>query len=232
MNRALILTVLLSACATGEGEIDQLENFEASLPGADDDWAAYTLVGEAGVEGSDKTWTVSIDGEALELHVAGASDLSILDGIELTAEVSERDWSENRTVAISDAEGLVFANALSSDESAIVDALGADFIEWGDEVGSTTDELYRWSYRYAVLHADDGEVEVLPGEATVVEVDGVSWRVVVHASYQVESHPDAALPCGGISDLLAFEVLRLESPEEGSLVTRPQDLEVAHAGCL
>ena len=82
-----------------------------------------------------------------------------------------------------------------------------------------------------IVQTDDGPVELLPGEKDVISVGGNSYEVTVVSAFQVEARPRALLPCGGIGDMLSFELVRVESGEP-DFVERPEGAAMAHLGCL
>ena len=225
---SLLMLIPVVACDTNE--IDQLEDFEVTYEGepAEDGYR-----GLATVDGDAKDWTLSLadtelGSQELTMHVPGQSDLSTLDGRELSIEL---EWSLTPTAVVSDAEGLVFASVAGDNHPDVVAALGSDFISFGEEAGSVQEGTDRWSLRYAVVSTDEGTLELLPGEAEEITVDGTSWRVVVHAAYQVEPGPLSYHPCGFAPDMLTFEVLRLDAPAASELIGPSSSRELPLAGC-
>lgn len=44
--------------------------------------------------------------------------------------------------------------------------------------------------------------------------------------------PSIALPCGGISDLLSYEMIRVAAAPEPAKLTRAANAKLAHLGCM
>jgi hypothetical protein len=217
----LLFAVSLFGCDTTSGEQpDQLEAPEAS-------WAEFPsdpveLHGESAfVEGGDRDWELTFDvagekTEVVSLHVPGASDLSAIEGsIDLWLGGT---WSDDtQTVRIDQDESPRFLIQLSDEGGPASDLFGADFVSFGDEVGTGTmkDDYGTWkvSYKKAVFATDDGLVEADPGEPFVATIDGEDWRIVVHGSFEVTDTPNELPDCGGgIGTTLSFEMLAVETP--------------------
>ena len=216
----LLFAVSLFGCTHTSGEQpDQLEAPEASFNEFPSD--AVQIHGESAfVEGGDRDWELTFDmaGEKTGVayfHVPGASDLSAIEGsIDLWLGGT---WSDDtQTVRIDQDESPRFLIQLSDEGGPASDLFGADFVSFGDEVGTGTmkDDYGTWevSYKKAVFETDEGAVEADPGEPFVATIDGEDWRVVVHGSFEVTDTPDTLPGCGGgIGTTLSFEMLKVDA---------------------
>jgi hypothetical protein len=218
----LLITIALLACDSPSGEQpDQLEAPEASYEQKDPYEGASISGEDAVVSGSDRDWSVAVtDGGTVPMvafHVPGASDLSVLEGGSLDIELGSAWGDDSRTVRIDDETGPRFLVQLDADGGPATDLFGADFVSFGDEVGTGTmdDDYGTWevSYKKAVFQTDDGGVEAKPGEPFVATIGGVDWRIVVHGSFEVTKTPDTLPGCGGgIGTTLSFEMLAVVTP--------------------
>jgi len=231
------LSVLALACSNTSqtGTIPEQLEAVAVLP-TGGSFDAISASGDLAVtaEGRDFTLTITpAAGPAVEISVhSPTTNLAKLDGLTVDADVSQSGLHEERSLVISDDGGVVYAADVGQFNDTIVAAFGADFATWGATVATDSDELYDWTYTSAKFQTDDGPVEILPGNAKTVVIAGDTYRIGVIAAYEVEAHPDAALPCGGISDLLSFEMLRIAEAEEPATVTRAAGADLAHNGCF
>ncbi len=111
----------------------------------------------------------------VDLHLPGASDLSGVDGFLRVALGSA--WNDDtRTVRLDKNNEPLLVVQLSDEGGPASDLFGADFVSFGDEVGTGTmeDEYGTWevSYKKAVFETDDGALEANPGEPFVATIDG------------------------------------------------------------
>jgi hypothetical protein len=213
----LLIAIALLGCDTTSGEQpDQLEAPEASYEQKDKYDGASISGDDAVVSGGDRDWSVAVtDGGTVPMvafHVPGASDLSVLEGGSLDIELGGAWGDDTRTVRIDDETGPRFLVQLDADGGPATDLFGADFVSFGDEVGTGTmeDDYGTWevSYKKAVFATDDGAVEANPGEPFVATIDGQDWRIVVHGSFEVTKTPDTLPGCGGgIGTTLSFEMI-------------------------
>lgn len=215
--------LLLGGCSPAGEPAVQLEAFEASNDQQADPYEGSEATGTTAVTGSDRDWILAVRGadegvSSIAVHTSGASDLSGLDGEDLTVTLGGAWGSDTRTLAIVDTAGPVFYGQPELGYGPAFDAFGADFVAFGDEIGTGTMEddygEYTVSYRKAVFQTDDGAVEAFAGEPFEANVSGVTWRIVVHASFEVTKFPEAMPGCGGgTGTTLSFEMLRVvESP--------------------
>ncbi len=217
----LLFTIALLGCDTTSGEQpDQLEAPEA-VYGDDDSEDSVSVAGDdATVSGGDRDWSVAVDADGtaamVAFHVPGASDLSVLEGASLDIELGDAWGDDTRRVRIDDASGPRFLVQLDADYGPASDLFGADFVSFGDEVGTgtMTDDYGKWgvSYKKAVFQTDDGSVEADPGQPFVATIDGEDWRIVVHGSFEVTDEPNELPDCGGgIGTTLSFEMLKVDA---------------------
>ncbi|MCB9686532.1 MAG: hypothetical protein H6738_08480 [Alphaproteobacteria bacterium] len=218
---ALLLATSLAAC-TGHGEPipEQLEASEAVNDRQAEPYEASEAAGLALVSGADRDWTLVLtDGQDAEttvsLHLPGGSDLSSLDARDLDVALGGAWGDDTRAVAVSDEQGLAFVVQPDAEFGPATDAFGADLVAWGEELGrgKMSDDYgsYTVAYRSARFQTDDGAVDALPGEPFEAVFDGVRWRVVVHASFEVLTMPKEMPGCGGgTSSTLSFEMIRVD----------------------
>lgn len=219
------LALLLLACSPVQEAPEQLEAFEATNDQATDEYEGSEAAGPTVVSGGDRDWTLVVGGESpatVAVHASGGSDLSTLDGRELSITLGGAWGSNTRSVAISDDTGPLFFGQPDSDYGPATDAFGADFVTFGEEVtkGQLSDDYgtYNVTYRYAEFETDDGAVAALPGEPFEATIDGETWRISVHAAFEVTKYPNMMPGCGGGTDTtLSFEMVLLD----GAAVLEP-----------
>ncbi len=240
----MAIGAVLAACSTQPGEPEpeqtgtipeQLEALEVTLGG--DDGSLQSLSGVLQVTGADKEFTLQIgagtEQVAIEVLSPGATPLGSLEGVEASVELTEMGMG-GRSLIVSDDTGPLYVGVLGDGMalSAVESHFGADFVRWGDEVGSQTDGTFVWSYAPAVFATDDGDVELSPGEVASIKIDGLEYRVVVSASYEVGTNPDAdELPGCSPESMLGFELLRVAEPVVAATITRLPEATVAYVGC-
>jgi len=211
------------------------EQLEAVEVAGEMEYEEVQIEGALSVTGTERDFTLSLETSAgsreLSIHSPGMSDLSLLNGRSVTAKLANKGLHEERSVVISDDKGTAYVADVGHGVDA--DALfGEGFVRWGETVGTSSDDLYDWEYTPAVFKTDEGEIEVLPGDTANLKIKGATWRVAVIAAYKVTPHPDAPLPCGGISDLLSYEMIRVETAKEPVKLTRMANAKLAHLGCM
>lgn len=197
-----------------------------------------SLSGAVAIEGAERDYTLSIEvagtKKAIAVHTPGASPLAKLAGDEVEIETTEGGFG-GPSLFVSDSVGPRYLAVFGDGQAlgAAEERLGKGFVRSGAEVASETDGTFVWSYRKAVFKTDDGDVSLDPGQVKTLKIDGVSWRAVVIASYQVSANPDATeLPGCSPESLLGFELLRLsEPPATESPIRRLPKATVAYAGC-
>ncbi len=211
---------------------DQLEAFEIA---GEQSYEAVERQGAVTVSGGERDFHLVLDDAAgpvdLAVHTPGMTDLKSLDGRTVTVTLEPMGLHEERSVVVADEAGPLYV----ADVGHGVDAdslFGAGFVRYGETVGTSSDESYDWEYAPAVFKSDDGDVSVQPGNVASVVLGGATYRVAVIAAYKVTPHPDASLPCGGISDLLSYEILRVETAPAAAKLQRLQSAELAHLGCM
>lgn len=233
------LGLVASGCSSTDPQVtgtipDQLESLQVAL--SDDTGQLRSAQGVLTVTGSDRQFEIAVAGGqnvVFDLHTPGASPVAALDGVDATVEFTEEGMG-GRSVIVSDAEGPLYVGVLGDGVSvnAVEEIFGKGFVRWGEEVGTQTDGTFVWTYAPAVFATDDGDVELQPGKVTSIVVDGVEWRAVVSASYEVSTNPDAdALPACSPESMLGFELLRVAEPIAATSISRAADAEVAYVGC-
>lgn len=215
----LSLLLALVACTPDGGDSTRLEAFSASDGTSSWDETAYT--GATTVTGQGRDWSLAVaadDGttSTVTVHTPGESDLSSLSGMALTTTLASVWGTNPRDVEIDTVAGDEPAAprflAQIYDHGVATDQFGEDFVAYGDVVGTgtITDEYgdYTVEYHAVTFQTDDGTVTAEAGVPVELTIDGQSWRVVVHAAFQVTEYPEALPGCGGgVSDTLSFELL-------------------------
>jgi len=229
-----ICLALFSACSEPvpeqlEGRITLLEGNDVNLG---DDLIKRT--GIATIEFVNDAWVVDIASSpepcTATLHSPGKVDLSRFSGDELTLTVSS-SWRSYPAVVLSNASQVIYV-AGGLFDALITDQFGPDFVDWGEAAGSENKDGYRWTYHAVQFQTDAGQIELLPGDAQVHEIDGQLWRIVVVTAYQTEwVGVGPQVSCGGPGILLDFEMELMEAAIDDELLTRPEGLEPAIGGC-
>lgn len=216
----LIVALSLVACTTPEtGDTTRLESLRATDgTAASEDGATYA--GLTAVTGEDRDWTLSIDDGAgtttkVDVHAPGASDLSVLDGVDLETSLGYAWGSNPRDVVVTTVAGDEPAAprflAQVRRVGLVSNLLGEDFADFGEAVGTGTIQAEgAWGVEYhdVVFQTDDGEVVAKAGEPVELTIDGATWRTVVHTAFVVTEEPDVTKDCGGgASDTLSFEMV-------------------------
>jgi len=238
LNKSLLLVaalpMLLMACDQSADQ--QLEGFSLEItaddPEAGEFWYETSVEGTATVTGADRDHTVTVEGAdstvELVVHSPAVTDLTVFDGRDVTVDVS------GRNMAVRDDDGIAYAADAGGYRWQLEQEFGEGFADWGSVVRTEMDGTELYKYRTAVFAGDDGPVEIHPGDSDSVTIDGIDYDVTVIASYTIEeTMPFAAIAaCGGPSDLLSYEMERVEQPREPRTVARPEGLEMARGmGC-
>lgn len=212
---------------------EQLEAIEVGLASSENEVVFSGVLAITGAERDFNLEVLQVEGGSFSstVHSPGMSDLSQLEGLSATLTLTPSGLHGERSVIVTDGDGPVYV----ADVGHGVDAdslFGAGFVSYGETLGTATDESYDWEFTPVVFQSDDGPVAVEPGKTGAITVLGASYRVAVIAAYKVTPHPDAALPCGGISDLLSYELLRVATAAPAVEIVRPADKQLAHLGCM
>lgn len=220
------------------GADDQLESVEVGTTLAQEEPTDLSLSGPLAVSGADADWVLSITDETLAqavdvvVHNPGRSDLSLLSGVQVQAELHGDWFAEHYSLVLRDASGPAFVLDMGLHQAESDALFGEGFARPGEVLGSDEDETWATEYTSLLFQTDAGEVELLPGEVEVLQIGGAAWRVVAIAAWTREPQPGASLPgCPVAEELLSYEMLRVAVEEEASLLTRPEGLAPATAGC-
>jgi hypothetical protein len=244
MNRTplALALLILPACDRPDGSLqDQLEALEftatdASGAAIDDGLEATGTLAVSGTADDPSLRIATAEGEiGVDLHLPGSSELAWLDGADVTLSLPSPEAYDRWTQAplvLSDDDGPAFVAQLIGHSPDAADAtFGVDFVRYGathgyDEKGSTA-----FHTRSAVVQTDDGPIDVLPGEVHAISLDGVAWRFVLIAAYEVDEPSgtfEAASKCMGPPDALSFEMVRVDLDDAAeSMLVRPDALEPA-----
>lgn len=242
MRRSFALPVLLVALSACVEEVDlsdqQLEDLSFQIDQEVDEGTTATFSGTLAVSGEDSDYTLQVEADgapvlAADVHTPGGLNLSTLAGREVSIDVVH-NWDANpHFLAVSDASGLAYVLNPGAQETEIAARFGEGFADWGSELGRMKEGDTTWIWRAARFETDDGAVELEPGQVEPIVVGGVRWQVAVVAAYQREYDADALLPgCGPPSDLLSYELLRVNVDVEPALRSRAPGASMAMgAGC-
>lgn len=215
MTRIATLSLaLLAACATTE-DVAQLERLDVSLPDG-----ARTAAGEAAVTGADRDWTLALvqgsDTVEIGVHSPTGADLTRLDGEQVEL---ERTGDSDRSILVTDSDGLHYAAVVEEDGNALADHFGSPPVDFGPVVAEWKRGREEWTAYSAVVHTDDGALEMLAGEVRTVTLDGADWRIGIVAAYSASEAPRGGAKCGGTWEReLSYELLRVDTPEPEAFI--------------
>lgn len=221
--------ISLPACLANIDD-NSLEAQELSgLDGGEEASGALAVTAEA----EEGDWSLALGDRAIAYHSPSRADLSLLDGLDLRAEVLDSFYG-SPGLSLWEGEELVFHVSNYSDGA---DLFGEARWEFGEELGqgevvNDYDEATPVIFRQVVVHGDEGDQIVEPGEPVRVALDGVDYRLTVIAAYEIDIHygPFEPQPGCGPSDMLTVELIR--SPEDpGQRITRPPEARAAMASC-
>lgn len=235
-----LLAASLSAVAACSGQSPSgttPEQLEALAVSGEQGYDPVQHQGKLTVAGVERDYQLTIAEAAkpvtLGVHTPGMSDLATLDGRTVTATLEAAGLDGERSLVLSDDQGAAYLASVGHGlEAETTRLFGSGFARWGDTIGTSRDDSYDWEYTPAVFATDTGDVAVDAGETATLTLRGATWRVAVIAAYKVTPHPDAALPCGGISSLLSYEMLRVEVAPPAVKLVRPSSAKLAHLGCM
>lgn len=217
----------LSACVP-EMEDNSLE--AASVEGFTEESLGFsgTLAVTAGEAEGD--WILEIDGSTFTYHSPSRADLSTLDGLDVKLKLWDA-YEVSPSLLITDDEGVAFYSTADARSG------GSQFSRYTWEFGETIGkgelpEPYEGEtlpvfFKEVIMHTDDGEIVLLPGEPTRVEHYGDSYRLTVTAAYEADNPVNAK--CGA-PDVLAIELLRAEEVPSETL-TRSAAYEAPVGQC-
>jgi hypothetical protein len=189
------------------------------------------------ISGSGRDFHVIVDDGTLptlelDLHSPAESPLddTILANVLLYAE-APREGS--RSIAIERDGGTFYIGSLGDQpgRELMDELLGPGTITWSDEIlAEDTDGTFVWSYTNVVVQTDGGVVELAPGEARVLTIDGVDYRIAPTVAFRVSTNPDAVdLPGCQPDDMLGVEVFQVPSMMPDATI--PRIGSIAFVGC-
>lgn len=186
------------------------------------------LPGPWSIESAGDAWVLSQDATTLEVLPAGGSDLSAIDGASASVRMEWDDWTGLVALGIRDAEGVGFAVEPGAGDMIVDELFGRTIARYGAELGVERDGDYDLHHAAVIFSTDDGDIEVKPGVPTILVLDGLDYRAVVTTAYTTELAPGAeAMDCGGRMDMLAYELVRMPTPEEEEALIRPDNVSMA-----
>jgi hypothetical protein len=233
-SAALLATVaalslaLAGSCADEDVVPEQLEALTLSLTAGGSGGASSATLeasGGATVTGQGRDFHVDVGAGALafDLHLPGMSELSLLDGREVTVAVTRETaaYVEQLTVTIDDASGIAF---MASNVPGASSTIG-----WGELVAEEEVDGVVWGYTRVAVQHDAGSATPLPGDVVDATIDGAAWRIVPHAAHRVEDASGQESDCILPADVLGFEMLRVDEPVVPGRVDRPVELPMVRA---
>lgn len=240
MILALLLACDPSACdensvclLPNDPAADTLESIDILLDdGFDPEQSGEVATGVLAVTGEAPDWTLAVGEVTAGIHSSARSELAGLDGREVTLSIGA-DWS-HAAVALHDSDGLVYL-AEPTDGSLLTGTfLGDGFIRPGDRTADPFVDAddYEITFTTALVQTDEGERRVSPGEVHTLTLGGALYRFVLVGAYTADEIPGGEyMDCGGRQDMLSFELLRIALPADGGILTRPEGMDYARAGC-
>lgn len=243
MNRLpalLCLFPLFAGCDAGGKALitppDQLEALTVET-GDFDDFEPFSKSGALAVEGADGDFTLTFtptEGEALVIpvHSPAGTDLSALAGEERTLHLLRAEVFEQRSVAISDADGVMWVGDIGANADEVGTLLGVNPPVYGDVRATAEDDNFSWTYVSVLFSGEDGTVELQPGDVLTLPIGGAIYKVTLIAAFDRTVKDSAVLPgCPFLEDLLSYELERVATAEEASVKVRPEGLSEARVGC-
>jgi hypothetical protein len=227
----LAIVALAGGSGCSEDVPAQLESLSISASSAADGSPTWTDVDASGVlavTGQGRDFQLDVDAGALviDAHLPGMSNLSTLDGRDVTVAVHRGSWGwGGATISIDDASGPVFIASNMPGASAS--------IGWGEVVAEEELGGEVWAYTTVTVHHDGGEASLLPGEVIAATIDGARWRVVPIAAYRFVEYTSEGeeANCIRSPDALSFEMLRVDAPPSVEPVVRAADLLTGPLSC-
>ena len=226
------ITCLSLAAAVGCNEQEpvpeQLEELTVSVTSGGSGGSGseiLTASGGASVTGEGRDFHVDVGAGALafEVHLPGMSDLSSIDGRDVSVELTNgwTGYGYGVTVVMVDAAGPLFVASSVPGASANID--------WGAVVAEKETNGVVWAYTSVAVHHDADTTFAMPGDVVDATIEGGRWRVVPIAAYRVEDASGQTTDCMVPPDVLGFEMLRVEQPVVLERVERPEGLPMLEA---
>jgi hypothetical protein len=189
--------------------------------------------GVVSVTGADRDFVITIEDAAgtrtLDIHSSGRSDLSLLDGADVTATLPEVLFS--RSALLSDSDGPLYLLDSGGNVADVNALFGREVVGLGELVAEDEDDIYENRYHRIRIAADGGPVELLPGEAAHVEIDGDRWRVAAIAAVESEPAGSSVPLCLAPGRVLSYEMLRVAEAGADEHIIRPETAVPAMSGC-
>jgi hypothetical protein len=168
----------------------------------------------------------------LTVHSPALTDLAAFDGTQATLTVATDDLYGATALALFDDDGLAWLAEPLDGGLIGAQLLGEDFVRYGSDVGEIVEGDYTLAVKTMIFAGDESDVEMFPGESASIPVGGALYRATVIAAYTAELLPGAEpTDCGGLADLLSYELVRIDAPEVRAPLQRPADTSPAEAGC-
>jgi hypothetical protein len=225
------MIVLLAACTGDRPPMMDDNSLEATVAVSAED-VSEAEGATVATQGDDGDWALVVDGHPFDWHSASRAPLGDLDGRTLRIELDEV-FGTLSGARVLEAGEPVLVSSISDGSEAFGEA------KWGfgeafgtGVVTNEYDESTDVVFHDVVVHGDDGDVTLLPGEPTAIRIDGETWRTTVLAAYRIEVDRSGGAVAGcGPSDLLAVELMRLDGAADEPALSREQGRLAAIASC-
>jgi len=166
--------------------------------------SAGTLSGDP--EGADME--VSVGSSTVFVHAPAFPDLSPWLGTQARMSVVEVAAAGDASMLVRDAyDKVVYLLETVEPDVLTAEAFGSSFVSLGSDLGVTAAHRGEMRIYSAFVAADNGQVEVFPGEPQEIVVDGGSYRFVLTAAWHRELDAGQSLSCAIRADVLAYDVL-------------------------
>lgn len=178
-------------------------------------------------EGEHERNYVHSDSEHCEFAVftSVGVDFTALDGSNATllaSEPSSYDYDERQNLALLDGQSR--PSYLAARETRFVeDVFGRPIVALGELQAEDRSRQWILSFWALRFHGDEETVELMPGEAALLRIDGRDWWALVHSAVTAsENRRHDLADCidyGGWRQMLSFELRRADLFDEPSLET-------------
>ncbi len=235
------LTFLLALAACNDAsDLSPYASGSLALPEVEPDEEIESsrkdLSGDLSVSGEGERLTVRVDTSfgrtEVELKAPSRPDLSGIDGLTGQLSLAKDALTDEISLLVTGDDGPRYLLE-TVDSTVLTDsAFGPTFVQVGNDLGRVPVGLDHVRLYSALFQTDDGELEVFPGEPVEATIDGLSYRIVLIASWVRERSEDQVSNCYQLDDVLAYEVLRVEpGTADTTPLTRPESEPIDGASC-
>lgn len=234
--RRTVVVAVAGLSAVSCSGVPETTHLEPLTIGGLDGTLLLFMGGKLQATGGGRDYDLAIDEDVrVHLHTPGAADLASYSGAKVgfvyqaSTEAAEGQLTTPRALALSDDLGLVYL-AVPGPNPPEVGGSQFEAIPLGDRVSlgafTATVKYDGAEVSEARLHiaTDEGTLEIEPGEAATVHLDGGLYRVVAIGAYTTDG--------GGCAprSFLSYELLRVRSGTR-ERITRPDGEQSAGLVC-